>query len=502
MSRGKVWLVGAGPSDPGLFTLKGKAVLERADAVVYDRLVGVGILAMAPAGSEMIDVGKNAGNHSMSQDEINSLLVRLAQNGKKVVRLKGGDPFLFGRGGEEAEALAIAGISYEVVSGVTAATAVPAYFGIPVTHREAASSLHLITAHRKAGMEQPLNYEALAALGPGATLIFFMGVAALEEICAGLIGAGMPPETPAAVLEKGTSAGQRKTVATLADLAQTANEQGIETPGLIVVGGVCRLADKLAWAEERSLHGVRVFVTRPRGKNSVLSKTLSELGAEVVELPSVRTEFLEPAGELLERKSALSSYNWLICSSPVGAEAFFRFLRRERLDLRSLPNLRFAAVGEKTRAALEERGVVVDCCPEEYNGRALARALLSRLRPEDKVLALVPQNRESAVVAALREKAVCCDTAAVYRTVAEAGFVPQLRPGDCAVFASASAVEGFGSMAGGRNLEPLRAFCIGKQTARAAKQLGMNPIVAEQASIKCMVEKLLEYHLQERSGQL
>ncbi len=502
MKTGKVWLVGAGPSDPGLFTLKGKALLEKADVVIYDRLVGDGVLAMIPPGVEMIDAGKNAGNHVMPQEEINAVLVARAAEGKRVVRLKGGDPFLFGRGGEEAEALCAAGIPYEVVPGVTAATAVPAYFGIPVTHREAASSVHLITAHRKAGIEQPPDYGTLAALGPGATLVFFMGVGALEEICGGLIGAGMPPETPAAVLEKGTSAGQRKAAAELAYLPQMAREHGIGTPGLLIVGETCRLAEKLAWAEERPLHGARVFVTRPRGKNSALSETLSELGAEVVELPSVRTEFLEPAGELLERKSALPSYDWIICSSPVGVEAFFRFLRRERFDLRSLPNLRFAAVGEKTRAALEERGVVVDCCPEEYNGRALARALLSRLRPEDRVLALVPQNRESAVVAALREKAVDCDTAAVYRTVAEAGFVPRLRPGDCAVFASASAVEGFAGMAGGRNLEPLRAFCIGEQTACAAKQLGMNPIVAEQASIKSMVEKLLEYHLQERSGQL
>lgn len=500
MKRGKVWLVGAGPSDPGLLTLKGKAVLVRAEVVVYDRLVGDGVLAMAPADALKIDAGKNAGNHTLPQEEINRLLIGHAKEGKRVVRLKGGDPFLFGRGGEEAEALAKAGIPFEVVPGVTAATAVPAYFGIPVTHREEASSLHLITAHRKAGKEQPLDYKALAALGPQATLVFFMGVGALEEICTGLIEAGMSPDTPAAVLEKGTAAGQRKAACTLSTLPEEANRLELGTPGLIVVGEVCRLSEQLSWAESRPLGGARVFVTRPREKAAALSDRLSQLGAEVIELPAIRTEVLEPCSDLLKRKVTLQSYQWLVCSSPVGAEAFFSFLHHERIDIRSLPGLRFAAVGEKTKAALEERGILVDCCPAEFNGKALAEELLRMVSPGDRILALVPENRESAAATALQEAGADVETAVVYRTVYEKNLiVPRLNSNDYAVFTSASTVRGFAALYSGQPLSQVRAICIGEQTAAAAVQYSMNPVVAEHAAIESLIEKVVEIHTQERS---
>lgn len=502
-SQGKVWLVGAGPGDPGLLTLKGRAVLNRAEVVVYDRLAGDGVLAMIPAGAVRIDAGKSAGNHPLPQEEINRLLIRYAAEGKRVVRLKGGDPFLFGRGGEEAEALCDAGIPYEVVPGVTAASAVPAYFGIPATHRREASSLHLITAHRKKGGEKPVDYKALASLGPEATLVFFMGTGVLEELCTGLIGAGMPPDTPAALLMKGTSSRQRKVVAELDSLPRLADQCGLETPGLVVVGSVCRLSETLSWVEKRPLHGARVFVTRPRDKGSVLSERLSELGAEVVEIPALRTEILEPSDDSFWSLERLQTYNWIVFSSPVGAEAFFQFLRRERIDIRALSGPRFATVGEKTRNALEDKGVIVECCPEEFNGQALAKVLLPRLSREDRVLALTPQNRESAVVSALRAKGVLCDTVAVYRTVLEeGGFFPQLWPGDYAAFASASAVEGFAEMAGGQPLSGLKAVCIGKQTAAAAKRFGMAAVISETETVNSMIDRLVECHLKERAGQL
>ncbi len=502
-SRGKVWLVGAGPGDPGLLTLKGRAALNRAEVVVYDRLAGDGVLAMIPAGAVRIDAGKSAGNHPLPQEKINELLIRYAAEGKRVVRLKGGDPFLFGRGGEEAEALCDGGIPYEVVPGVTAASAVPAYFGIPATHRGTASSLHLITAHRKKGGEKPIDYKALVSLGPEATLVFFMGTGVLEEICTGLIDAGMRPDTPAALLMKGTSSGQRKIAAALGSLPRLAAQSGLETPGLVVVGPVCRLSERLFWAEKRPLHGARIFVTRPRERGSALSERLSELGAEVIEIPALRTEILESSDDSLWSPERLRTYGWAVFSSPMGVEAFFYFLRRKRIDIRALPGLRFAAVGEKTRNALEERGVIVECCPGEFNGQALAKALLPRLDREDRVLAFTPQNRESAVASALRAKGVPCDTAAVYRTVLEKGaFFPQLRPGDYAAFASASAVDGFAGMAGGQPLSGLKAVCIGKQTAAAAKRFGMAAVISETETINSMIDRLVECRLKERAGQL
>ena len=498
MKKGKVWLVGAGPSDPGLLTLKGKAVLDRADVVVYDRLVGDGILAMVPPDALKIDVGKNAGNHTMPQEEINALLVRHAQEGQKVVRLKGGDPFVYGRGGEEAQALVENGIAFEVVPGVTAASAVPAYFGIPVTHREAASSLHLITAHRKKGETKKLDYKTLAETGVHGPLVFYMGVNSVEEICSELIKAGMDPNTPAAILMRGTAADQKKIMSSISALPECAAREKAETPGLIVVGQVCRLSESLSWAEKRPLGGVRLFVTRPREKASFLSEQLSELGAEVIELPAIRTQFLEPYHELLEKKEKLRDYRWLICSSPVGTEAFFKFLQKERIDIRSLPELRFAAVGPKTRKVLEEKGILVECCPQKSCGEELAKELFSVIRPDDKLLALVPENRESAVVSVLRKKEVNVDTAAVYRTLFETTLiVPHLRSGDSAIFTSASSVEGFVKMVH-ESVSGLRAFCIGSQTANAARDCGMETIVAEQASMESLIHKVVEYYQTER----
>ena len=242
---GKVWLVGAGPSDPGLMTVKGKEVLKQAEVVVYDALIGMGILTMIPKDTERIHVGKRSGNHTMRQEEISQILVEKAKEGKRVVRLKGGDPFLFGRGGEEMELLKEHGISCEVVPGVTSAISVPAYNGIPITHRDFSSSLHIITAHKQE--DKPLDIDFASLVKLKGTLVFLMGVKALEDICAGLRNAGMAEDTPAAILQQGTTAKQRKVVATLATLKEEAQKESIQTPAIIVVGAVCSLAEKLSW---------------------------------------------------------------------------------------------------------------------------------------------------------------------------------------------------------------------------------------------------------------
>ena len=274
---GKVWLVGAGPGDIGLFTLKGMETLKNAQVVVYDSLVGQGVLSQIPAGVRLINVGKRASHHIMPQEQINQVLVDEAKKGYRVVRLKGGDPFLFGRGGEELELLTKEGIPYEVVPGVTSPLAVPAYNGIPVTHRNFCSSLHIITGHKKQGEAYDIDFDALVRTK--GTLVFLMGVTALPDICSSLLRAGMPGEMPAAVLQKGTTAGQKRIVATVSTLEEEVKRQGIETPAIIVVGEVCSLADTFGWYEKLPLAGYKVLVTRPRETVSTMSKKTASDGS-------------------------------------------------------------------------------------------------------------------------------------------------------------------------------------------------------------------------------
>ena len=285
MTTGKVWLVGAGPGDIGLFTIKGMEVLKNAEVVVYDSLVGQGVLSQIPAHARLINVGKRASHHTMAQEKINQVLLEEAQKGYRVVRLKGGDPFLFGRGGEELELLKANGIPYEVVPGVTSPISVPAYNGIPVTHRDFCSSLHIITGHKRAGKAYDIDFEAL--VNTKGTLVFLMGVSALSDICQGLLDGGMSPDMPAAILQKGTTAGQKRIVATVSTLPQEVARQGIETPAIIVVGKVCSLSEDFAWYEELPLSGWKVLVTRPKSLVSETSRKLREKGAEVLELPSI-----------------------------------------------------------------------------------------------------------------------------------------------------------------------------------------------------------------------
>ena len=289
---GKVTLVGAGPGDPGLLTRKGLEALQNAEVVVYDRLVGPAILALMPEHAEQINVGKQASHHPIPQDQINRILLDKALEGKNVVRLKGGDPFLFGRGGEELELLVQHGVPFEEVPGITSAIAAPAYGGIPVTHRDCCSSLHIVTGHQRAGKELDIDFEALVRTG--GTLVFLMGVSALPALCRGLLDAGMAPDTPAATVESGTTPAQRRTSATLADLPRRAAEVGVESPAVIVVGQVCALAEQFDWFDRLPLKGKTVVVTRPKERAGTLSGRLRSLGADVWEYPCIATVPLEP----------------------------------------------------------------------------------------------------------------------------------------------------------------------------------------------------------------
>ena len=342
-TQGKVWLVGAGPGDVGLFTIKGREILAKAEVVVYDSLVGDGVLAIVPASAEKINVGKRAGHHTMKQENINQVLLEKAQEGKRVVRLKGGDPFLFGRGGEELELLCEHDIPYEVVPGVTSCIAVPAYNGIPVTHRDFCSSVHVITGHKRAGENYNIDFEALVRTR--GTLVFLMGITAMEDICKGLLEAGMDPETPAAVLQQGTTAGQKRVVATVATLKQASDAAKIQTPAIIVVGQVCQVADTFGWYEKLPLAGYKVLVTRPKELVSGMAKKLREQGAEVLELPAIGVKPVEDRTNIYKAFEKLDTYQWLAFTSPSGVRIFFELLMDAGKDIRALGSVKIAVIG-------------------------------------------------------------------------------------------------------------------------------------------------------------
>ncbi len=473
---GKVWLVGAGPGDAGLITVKGKAVLETADVVVHDRLVGDSIRALIPTQARCVDVGKEAGHHPVPQADIQRILIKEARRGQRVVRLKGGDPFLFGRGAEELEALKAEGIPCEVVPGVTSAVAVPAYAGIPVTHRDYASSVHIITAHVREGGKLNINFKALAQLE--GTFVFLMGLIALPRLCRELVAGGMSPDTPAAVIERGTTARQRRVNGTLATLAEKVKEQQVAPPAIIVVGQVAEPEPMWNWAESLPLFGKRVLVTRAQDKAGELADRLRALGAEVLVFPCIVTQPLEPV------LPPLSRYNWVVFTSPNGVDCFFAVLRKQRVDIRTLGSAKLAAVGTSTCAALKSRGLCVDVVPEVYDGVHLAEAMLARMNRGDSVL--IPRAKEGApgLVEKLTEKGMTVDELPVYRTVYTRG---DWQPADIdlALFTSASTVRGFAGACPGAKV---RAICIGKQTAAAAESLGWEVKVAQEATLAALVK--------------
>lgn len=497
MKTGKVWLVGAGPGDVGLFTQKGKQVLEQADVVVYDRLVGQGILTMIPENAQCIDVGKRAGNHTMPQEEINQVLLEQAMDGKQVVRLKGGDPFLFGRGGEELELLAENEVAFEVVPGITSSIAVPAYNGIPVTHRDFCSSLHIITGHKKAGQEYDINFKALVETK--GTLVFLMGVTALADICKNLIEAGMEETMPAAILQQGTTAGQKRIVADIATLPEEVKRQGIETPAIIVVGKVCSLAEEFAWYEKQPLSGKRILVTRPKQLISVMAEKLRKLGAEVLELPAIRTETVKENEKLQESLKKLDSYDWIGFTSRIGVQVFFQEMNALGKDIRSLCGVKIAAIGAGTTEELRRRGLVADLVPEVYDGASMAEAMTAT-GSMGNARVLLPRaaagNQE--LVDVLEKAGAQVDDVPIYETRYEkTGIIDEkaeFEAGkiDYAVFTSASTVKGFVEATPGLDYKLVKAVCIGKQTAAAAQKAGMKCFVAEKATMDSLAEKVVE----------
>ena len=491
---GKVWLVGAGPGDEELLTIKAENVLWKADVLVYDHLVGKNIVMKFGVGKKLINVGKTAGNHPIPQEKINRILVEEAEKGKKVVRLKGGDPFLFGRGGEELMELVRHHIPFEVVPGVTSPLSVPAYNGIPVTHRDYASSLHIVTGHAGKGRQSSINYKALVETG--GTLVFLMGVTALEAIMRGLIEAGMNPDMPSAILQEGTTAGQKRVAATVGTLAKAASESDVRPPALIVVGEVCRLAEKLFWYEKLPFMGMRILLTRPKELISVMAERLRSQGAEVLEIPSI--EFIpENNKRLLEACfNSIKIYDWIVFTSQAGVRIFFERMKEYRMDIRELYHARFAVIGEGTKKALESCGIFPDVMPDVYDGVSLGKAMTAQNIEDKKILLPRAEKANQELVPILEEAGASVLDLPVYRTVyRDPSNIPisikdeiENRRITCAVFTSSSTVEGFARAAGQTDFSKLKAACIGQRTADTARKYGMECYISEKATIDSLIE--------------
>ena len=494
---GTVYLVGAGPGDPGLMTRRSLELIASADVILHDRLIPRGALDGARPDAELRYVGKRPGASSILQEDIDELLVQEARAGRSVVRLKGGDPFVFGRGGEEAQALAAAGVPFEVVPGVTSGVAAPAYAGIPVTHRDAASAVALVTAHEDPEKrDSALDWEALAAF-PG-TLVFYMGVARLAELAERLRAAGRPADEPAAVVERGTLPAQRAVEGTLADIAERVADAGIRPPAVTVVGAVASLRDTLAWLERRPLHGRRVVVTRARAQASGLAARLERLGAEVVQAPAIRI-VPRPAGEgeVAAAAASIDSYSLVCVTSANGAELLLDALTAAGRDARSLAAATVAAIGPGTAAALAARGVRADVVPERSVAEALVEALAAVEVEGRRVLVARAAEARDVLPDALGARGADVHVVTLYETVAEELGEEEAEAAagaDYVTFTSSSTVRFFLQALDGRPFpERARVVSIGPVTSESARELGLEVHAeASRHDIDGLVEALLD----------
>ena len=471
-------------------TIKGRRVLEEADVIVYDRLVERDALRYAKRGAEFIDAGKSSGCHSVPQEEIENILIEKAREGKKVVRLKGGDPFVFGRGGEEMAALAKDAVEFEIVPGITSAIAVPAYAGIPVTHRDYSSSVHIITAHKREDEPDHLNYDVLARLD--GTLIFLMGASRLEQICERLIAAGMNKGTPVAVIVNGTTAYQRQTIGTLENLPKRAHESGVKSPAVIVVGHVAALSENLNWRLTLPLNGKRVLVPFVMSKEASragegrLAALLRSRGAEVAEIPNLRTEAVDMP------LPSLCGYSWVVFTSVEGVERFFERLRAEDRDIREIGGARIAVIGPTTHEAVEARGLKVNLIPTVYNGTALGEALIKELaqRPatEKHLLLLRAENGAPELTQVLRDAGLSLVEAPIYRTIPIEMKTGAIEGIDVVAFTCASSVRNFASSFTKSTGFQVKAVCIGENTAKAARESGFETYTAKEATLESLAE--------------
>jgi uroporphyrinogen III methyltransferase/synthase len=492
---GVVYLVGAGPGDPGLITARALELIGSADVILHDRLIPREALAAAREDAELLYVGKEAGDASVPQDEIERRLISEARAGRSVVRLKGGDPFVFGRGGEEAEALAAAGVPFEVVPGVTAGVAAPAYAGIPVTHRDDASAVAFVTGHEDPEKEESaLDWKALAAF-PG-TLVLYMGVKRLPEIAAALQGAGRDPREPAAAVERGTLPDQRAVTSTLAKLPEAVAEADLRPPSILLFGPAAARRQTIAWLEQRPLHGLRIVVTRARAQASGVAATLRALGAEVVELPAIKIEPRIDTPEVRDAVANLHSYALVCLTSPNGVRLLFEAMAAHGRDARALANATVAAIGPGTAAALAERGVIADLVPERSIAESLVEALAEVEVSGRPVLVARAAEARDVLPDALRDRGAEVDVVALYETVAEdpdPDAVDAAQNADYVTFTSSSTVRNLLAAIGDRFPRSARVVSIGPVTSEEARAVGLEvDVEAERHDPSGLVEALVD----------
>lgn len=514
MARGKVFLIGAGPGDPGLITVKGKEAIEAAGVVIYDYLANPALLKYAKEQAELIYVGKSGSFHALEQDEINELLVDKARAGLTVARLKGGDPFIFGRGGEEALALAAEGIEFEVIPGVSSAYAAPAYGGIPVTHRGMATSVSFITGHEDPIKEESeIDWQSLAHLK--GTLVFLMGVKNLGHISERLIEAGKSGDTPAAVIMWGTTASQEMVIGILKDIASKVEEAGLKAPAITVVGDVVSLADELAWFTKKSLFGKRVVVTRARSQASALSDKLYALGAEPIEFPTIKIappSSFDPLDEAI--KDILDSqiqtphpkpiFDWIILTSANGAKAFMERLNHLGGDLRDLSGIKLAAIGPATAGELAAYNLMADLIPTEFVAEAVAEALKKENISGARVLIARAEEARDLLITELEAAGALVTVAPAYKTVIDGEGADRLKglmergQIDIVTFTSSSTVKNFSKLLEGSNLGELlkgvTIASIGPITSSTAIELGLKVgIEAKEYTIDGLIKALIEF---------
>jgi len=507
---GKVFLVGAGPGDAGLITVAGLERIGAADVIVYDRLVSARLLEHARLAAELIYVGKTPsvgqgsspdtqGETGHDQESINRTLIERAREGRTVVRLKGGDPFVFGRGGEEAEALRAAGIPFEVVPGVTSAVAVPAYAGIPVTHRGVASSFAVITGHEAPSKEETaIDWAHLAKAVD--TLVFLMGVRNLPDIVARLTEHGRSPQTPVAVIQWGTTPEQRTVTGTLADIVSRVEQADLRPPAITVVGEVVRLRETIAWFETRPLFGKRVLITRTRRQASTLARLLADEGAIPVELPSIEIEPIEDrtAVDAAIETLGTGGYPWAVFTSANAVELFFEHLAERGLDARAFSGAQIAAIGPATAQSLAVRGLRADVVPGEYVAEAVVEALRGQIAPGDRVLLPRAESARAELVRGLEAMGAAVDEIPIYRAAVPSEASPEvlaeLRAGriDVVTFTSSSTVRNLVAMLGDASaLERPLIACIGPITAQTARELGLRvDVQASEYTVEGLVAAL------------
>ncbi|MGN0709255.1 MAG: uroporphyrinogen-III C-methyltransferase [Anaerovoracaceae bacterium] len=500
-NKGRVYLIGAGPGDPGLFTLKGRKCLEEADVVVYDRLSDPRILGWAKKDAERVYVGKASSHHTMKQEDISQLLVDRAKEGKTVARLKGGDPFVFGRGGEEAILLEENGIPFELVPGITSAVAVPEYAGIPVTHRKVAASFSVITGHEDpTRAESGINWEAIA--NGADTLVFLMGIENLEKITAQLMKYGRPADTPAAVIRWGTHPEQRTLVTTVGKACEDVKNAGLRPPAIFIVGEVVKLRETMNWFETKPLFGKTIVVTRARAQASALTERLEEEGAAVIEVPAIKICGPDDPGLVDDAIDRLKDFDWIIFTSANGVERFFEMLYGRGLDARALAGLGVGAIGPATSEELMEHGISADVVPDSYKAEDLSEALLSRMKKGSRVMIARAAEARAVLPDTLREAGMDVEIVPVYRTEADCGNMDELRDAlregraDCVTFTSSSTVRNFMKALDGDAslLSGTAAAAIGPVTAAECGKFGIKPeVTAEKYTIDGLVEAIEKY---------